>query len=175
VRSATSGCFRARLQQRDRHLEGLCVRCRSLPARRRAAASTAWRVPLATTLTEARLLDFRVEVLNVPGDGARRAWTHCVENYPGRWPCHRHQLAEPDQRLSGRHRELRAHPLHADRHAGDGIHRVSRCAPTPRSRPADLLSLLGRDPASVTIALSLHRVGQSQSCGARQADATRRW
>src|SRR5688572_15823539 len=38
---------------------------------------------LAATLSEARLLDVPVEVLNVPGDGARRAWTHCVDNHPG--------------------------------------------------------------------------------------------
>jgi len=38
---------------------------------------------LAKSIAETRLLDVPVEVLNVPGDGARRAWTHHVENFPG--------------------------------------------------------------------------------------------
>jgi putative tricarboxylic transport membrane protein len=38
---------------------------------------------LATAITEAKLLEVPVEVLNVPGDGARRAWTHHVDNFPG--------------------------------------------------------------------------------------------
>jgi putative tricarboxylic transport membrane protein len=38
---------------------------------------------LARSIGEARLLEVPVEVLNVPGDGARRAWTHHVDNVPG--------------------------------------------------------------------------------------------
>ena len=38
---------------------------------------------LAKTMTEAHLLDVAVEVVNVPGDGARRAWTHFVDKHPG--------------------------------------------------------------------------------------------
>ncbi len=37
---------------------------------------------LAKALTEARLLDVPINVLNVPGDGARRAWSH-VDQYQG--------------------------------------------------------------------------------------------
>jgi putative tricarboxylic transport membrane protein len=38
---------------------------------------------LAKAIGEAHLLDVPVEVVNVPGDGARRAWTHFVDNHPG--------------------------------------------------------------------------------------------
>jgi putative tricarboxylic transport membrane protein len=38
---------------------------------------------LATALTETGRLTVPVEVLNVPGDGARRAWTHCIDNHAG--------------------------------------------------------------------------------------------
>jgi putative tricarboxylic transport membrane protein len=38
---------------------------------------------LASALTETGRLGVPVEVLNVPGDGARRAWTHCIDNHAG--------------------------------------------------------------------------------------------
>lgn len=38
---------------------------------------------LAKVITESHLLDVSVEVVNVPGDGARRAWTHFVDQRPG--------------------------------------------------------------------------------------------
>jgi putative tricarboxylic transport membrane protein len=38
---------------------------------------------LANTITQARLLDVPVEVVNVPGDGARRAWTGYIDKHPG--------------------------------------------------------------------------------------------
>src|SRR5450759_1306925 len=38
---------------------------------------------LAAAITDAHLLDVAVEVVNVPGDGARRAWTHFVDQHPG--------------------------------------------------------------------------------------------
>jgi putative tricarboxylic transport membrane protein len=38
---------------------------------------------LEKALTAAKLLDVPVEVVNVPGDGARRAWTDCVDKHPG--------------------------------------------------------------------------------------------
>jgi putative tricarboxylic transport membrane protein len=37
---------------------------------------------LAEVITEAKLLDVPVSVLNIPGDGARRVWTH-VDRHPG--------------------------------------------------------------------------------------------
>lgn len=38
---------------------------------------------LEKAIAQARLVDAPVEVLNVPGDGARRAWTHFVDLHPG--------------------------------------------------------------------------------------------
>jgi putative tricarboxylic transport membrane protein len=38
---------------------------------------------LVKAISEAHLIDVPVEVVNVPGDGARRAWTHCIDNHPG--------------------------------------------------------------------------------------------
>jgi len=38
---------------------------------------------LAKAITEAHLIDLPVEVVNVPGEGARRAWTHYIDNCPG--------------------------------------------------------------------------------------------
>jgi putative tricarboxylic transport membrane protein len=38
---------------------------------------------LAKAIEAAKLVDVPVEVVNVPGDGARRAWTHFVDKHPG--------------------------------------------------------------------------------------------
>ena len=38
---------------------------------------------LGKAIGQARLLDVPVEVVNVPGDGARRAWTQFVDKHPG--------------------------------------------------------------------------------------------
>ena len=38
---------------------------------------------LAKAIGEAHLLDVPVEVVNVPGDGARRAWTQVVDKHAG--------------------------------------------------------------------------------------------
>jgi putative tricarboxylic transport membrane protein len=38
---------------------------------------------LASALAETGRLAIPAEVVNVPGDGARRAWTHCIDNYAG--------------------------------------------------------------------------------------------
>jgi len=38
---------------------------------------------LEKVITKAKLLDVPVEVVNVPGDGARRCWTGFVDKYPG--------------------------------------------------------------------------------------------
>ena len=38
---------------------------------------------LAKAIAEGRLLDVAVEVVNVPGDGARRAWTQVVDKHEG--------------------------------------------------------------------------------------------
>jgi len=38
---------------------------------------------LANVIVQAKLLDVPVEVVNVPGDGARRAWTGFIDKHPG--------------------------------------------------------------------------------------------
>jgi len=38
---------------------------------------------LAKAIAEAHLLDVPMEVVNVPGDGARRAWTQVIDKHPG--------------------------------------------------------------------------------------------
>ena len=38
---------------------------------------------LAKAIEQAKLLAVPIEVVNVPGDGARRAWTHFIDNHPG--------------------------------------------------------------------------------------------
>ena len=38
---------------------------------------------LANVIAQAKLLDVSVEVVNVPGDGARRAWTGFIDKHPG--------------------------------------------------------------------------------------------
>jgi putative tricarboxylic transport membrane protein len=109
---------------------------------------------LAATLTQARLLDVPVEVLNVPGDGARRAWTHYVENYPG------------DGHVIG----ISSPNLTSDYLVGIADFEHTRYTPiatlvteyiafaaradSALKTGADLLSLLGRGPAGVTVALS---------------------
>src|SRR5947207_3416588 len=108
---------------------------------------------LAATLTEARLLDVPVEVLNVPGEGARRVWTHYVENYPG------------DGHVVG----ISSPNLTSDYLVGIANFEHTRYTPIATLvteyiafvvgadsalwTGADLLGLLGRDPAAVTIAL----------------------
>ena len=109
---------------------------------------------LAATLTEARLLDVPVEVLNVPGDGARRAWTHYVDNHPG------------DGHVIG----ISSPNLTSDYLVGIANFEHTRYTPiatlvteyiafavrtdSSLKTGAGLLGLLGRDPAAVTVALS---------------------
>ena len=38
---------------------------------------------LAKAITEARLLDVPINVINVPGEGARRVWTHFIDEHAG--------------------------------------------------------------------------------------------
>lgn len=109
---------------------------------------------LAATLTEARLLEVPVEVVNVPGDGARRAWTHYVENHPG------------DGQIIG----ISSPNLTSDYLVGIANFEHTRFTPIATlvteyiafavradsavETGADLLSRLGRDPSAVTVALS---------------------
>jgi putative tricarboxylic transport membrane protein len=109
---------------------------------------------LAATLTEACLLDVAVEVLNVPGDGARRAWTHYVDNHPG------------DGHVIG----ISSPNLTSDYLVGIANFEHTRYTPiatlvteyiafavradSPLKTGTDLLARLGREPRAVTVALS---------------------
>lgn len=109
---------------------------------------------LAGSINEAKLLDVPVEVLNVPGDGARRAWTHYVNNYPG--DAHVISISSPNltsdylvgianfehtlySPIATLVTEYIAFGVRTDSSFKDG---------------ADLLAALGRDPSSVRVALS---------------------
>ena len=109
---------------------------------------------LAATLTEARILDVPVEVLNVPGDGARRAWTHCVENFPGDG----HVIGISSPNLTSDYLVGIANFEHT-RYTPIATLVTEYIAFAVRANSAlrtgaDLLILLGRAPAAVTVALS---------------------
>jgi putative tricarboxylic transport membrane protein len=109
---------------------------------------------LAKVIAEARLLDVPVEVVNVPGDGARRAWTHYVDNHPG------------DGHVIG----ISSPNLTSDYLVGVAGFEHSRYTPiatlvteyiafavrsdSALRTGADLLGRLGRDPSAVKVALS---------------------
>ena len=109
---------------------------------------------LAAAITEARLLDVAVEVVNVPGDGARKAWTGFVDKHPG------------DGHVLG----ISSPNLVTDYLVGVANFEHSRYTPvatlvteyiafavaarSPLKTGADFLSALGRAPAQVTVALS---------------------
>jgi putative tricarboxylic transport membrane protein len=38
---------------------------------------------LEKAISDARLLEVPIEIVNVPGGGARKAWTHYIDNHPG--------------------------------------------------------------------------------------------
>ncbi len=109
---------------------------------------------LQKALAEGDLLDVPCEVVNVPGDGARRAWTHFVDKHPR--DGHVVGISSPNLTsdylvgiadfehsrytpLATLVTEYIAFAVHADSRMGTG---------------ADLIARLGREPASVTVALS---------------------
>jgi putative tricarboxylic transport membrane protein len=109
---------------------------------------------LAAAITEARLLDVPVEVVNVPGDGARKAWTGFVDKHPG------------DGHVLG----ISSPNLVTDYLVGVANFEHSRYTPvatlvteyiafavaadSPLTTGVDFLSALGRAPSEVTVALS---------------------
>lgn len=109
---------------------------------------------LEAALVDGGLLDVPVEVLNVPGDGARRAWTHCIDDHPG--DGHWLGISSPN--------------LTTDYLAGLAGFEHTRYTPiatlvteyiafavradSPVASGADLFERLGRAPAAVTVALS---------------------
>ncbi len=109
---------------------------------------------LASAIAQSKSVAVPVEVINVPGDGARRAWTHYVDNHAG------------DGHVLG----ISSPNLTTDYLAGVSTFEHSRYTPVATliteyiafaARPdstlragADLLGRLGRGKAPVTVALS---------------------
>jgi putative tricarboxylic transport membrane protein len=108
---------------------------------------------LADVITEAKLLDVPVSVLNIPGDGARRVWGH-VDQHPGEG--HLVSISSPN--------------LTTDSLVGLATFDHSRYVPiaillteyiafavrvdSPLRTGADLLRRLAPNPGGVTVALS---------------------
>jgi putative tricarboxylic transport membrane protein len=110
---------------------------------------------LAKVIAEARLLDVEIEVVNVPGDGARRAWTHFVDKRPG--DAHVLSISSPN--------------LISDFLVGIADFEHSRYTPiatlvteyiafavrsdSPLRTGADLMNRLGKGPVTVALATAL--------------------
>ena len=109
---------------------------------------------LQKAIVEGQLLDVPCEVVNVPGDGARRAWTEFVDRHPG------------DGHVVG----ISSPNLTSDYLVGIADFEHTRYTPiatlvteyiafaartdSPLRTGADLIARLGREPATVTVALS---------------------
>ncbi len=109
---------------------------------------------LQKAIVEGYLLDVPCEVVNVPGDGARRAWTEFVDRHPG------------DGHVVG----ISSPNLTSDYLAGIADFEHTRYTPLATlvteyiafaaradsvlSSGADLLARLGREPSAVRVALS---------------------
>ena len=112
---------------------------------------------IARALDQAPLIDVAVEIVNVPGGGARRAWTHFIDDHPG--DAHVLGVSSPN--------------LTTDFLVGAATFEHSKYVPiatlvteyiafavksdSPMKTGADLLFRLGHEPASVTAALSTAR------------------
>jgi putative tricarboxylic transport membrane protein len=112
---------------------------------------------IAKVLGRCPLIDVPVEIVNIPGGGARRAWTDHIDNYPG--DAHVLGISSPN--------------LATDYLVGAAGFEHSRYTPiatllteyiafavrsdSPMRTGADLLLRLSRQPASVTAALSTAR------------------
>jgi putative tricarboxylic transport membrane protein len=108
---------------------------------------------LAKTMSDARLLDVDVGVVNVPGDGARRAWTH-VDQCSG--DAHVVAISSSNltsDRLLGLAGYDYSHYTPIATLVTEYIAFAAR-ADSPLKTGADLLGRLREDPASVTVALS---------------------
>lgn len=109
---------------------------------------------LAASIEAARLLDVPVEVLNVPGDGARRVWTHHVDNCAGNG----HVISISSPNLTSDYlvgianfEHTRYSPIATlvTEYIAFGVR-----ADSAFRNGADLLAALGGDPSSVRVALS---------------------
>jgi putative tricarboxylic transport membrane protein len=111
---------------------------------------------LARSITEARLLDVPIAVVNVPGDGARRAWTH-VDKHQG----DAHVIAISSSNLTsdcliGLARFDYSHYTPIAMLVTEYIAFAVR-TDSPLKTGADLLRRLRQDPANITVALSTSR------------------
>lgn len=109
---------------------------------------------LEKAIADGKLLDVPVEVLNVPGDGARRVWTHCVSRYPGDG----HVIAISSPNLTTDYLVGIADFEHT-RYTPIATLVTEYIAFAVRSDSgiesgADLLAQLGREPGAITVALA---------------------
>jgi putative tricarboxylic transport membrane protein len=109
---------------------------------------------LEKAIAQARLVDVPVEIVNVPGGGARKAWTHYIDKYPS------------DGHVIG----ISSPNLTTDYLVGAADFEHSKYVPiatliteyiafavrsdSPLKTGADFLSRLGKDASSLTVALS---------------------
>ena len=112
---------------------------------------------IAKALAEGSLIDVPIEIVNVPGGGARRAWTHYIDNHRG------------DGHIIG----ISSPNLTTDYLVGAASFEHSKYVPiatlvteyiafavksgSRMKTGADLLFRLGQEPSSVTVALSTAR------------------
>lgn len=109
---------------------------------------------LKKAIQEGQLLDVPCEVVNVPGDGARRAWTECVDKHPGDG----HVIGISSPNLTSDYlvgvagfEHTRYTPLATL--LTEYIAFATRADSRLRTG-ADLIARLGRGPGAVTVALS---------------------
>jgi len=109
---------------------------------------------LAMAIAQAGVVDVPVEVVNVPGDGARRAWTHDVDNHPSDG----HVIGISSPNLTSDYLvgianfdHLRYTPIATlvTEYIAFGVRSDS-----PFRTGADLLARLSGEPATVKVALS---------------------
>ena len=109
---------------------------------------------LAKAVVQANVLDVPVEVVNVPGDGARRAWTHLVDRHAG--DGHVIAISSPNlttDYLVGiadfEHSRYSAVATLVTEYIAFAV-----AADSGLKTGADLIGQLGRAPREVTVALS---------------------
>ena len=109
---------------------------------------------LVKTIAEARLLDVPAEVVNIPGDGARRAWTDHIDKHPG--DGHVIGVSSPNlisDFLVGSASFEHDHYTPIATLVTEYIAFAVR-SDSPLRTGADLLARLGREPARVVAALA---------------------
>lgn len=109
---------------------------------------------LVKTIADARLLDVAADVVNVPGDGSRRAWTDYIDKRPG--DGHVVGISSPNlisDYLVGSAAFAHDHYTPIAILVTEYIAFAVR-ADSPLKSGADLLARLGRQPAETVVALA---------------------